>query len=93
MVIVADRSGRRLGTAAYRAAVLADARWRMFKAGICERWRQSARSSEAGQTTLEYALILGLISVPLAILILTGLEWLFRQLIQRIVSDFTNGPS
>jgi Flp pilus assembly pilin Flp len=90
---VVDEWGRRLGAGAYRAAVLTDARWRMLKSGIRERWHRSVRSSEAGQTTLEYALILALISVPLAILILTGLEWLFRQLIQRIVSDFTNGPS
>ena len=84
---------RQLGTGAYRAAVLTDARWRMLKADVGERWRRSMRSSEDGQSTLEYALILSLISVPLALLILTGLEWLFRQLIRRIVEDFTNGPS
>ncbi len=82
-----------LGASAYRAAVLTDARWRMFKAGVGERWCRSVRSSEVGQSTLEYALILSLISVPLALLILTGLEWLFRELIRRIVEDFTNGPS
>lgn len=92
-MIVARSWYEHLGTGAYRAAVLTDARWRMFKAGVGERWRRSMRSAEAGQSTLEYALILGLISVPLALLILTGLEWLFRELIRRIVDDFTNGPS
>ena len=92
-MIVARSWYEHLGTGAYRAAVLTDARWRMFKAGVGERWRRSMRTSAVGQSTLEYALILSLISVPLALLILTGLEWLFRELIRRIVHDFTNGPS
>lgn len=65
-------------------------RWLSWARPRCAR---SLGGDQRGQSTVEYALLLGLISVPLALLILTGLEWLFQELVRRIVDDFTNGPS
>lgn len=88
----AGRRCSRVGAAAYRAATLADFRWRTWGVNSVSGPRQSL-SSERGQSTVEYALIISLISVPLALLILRLLQALFQALIQRIVSDFSEGPS
>ena len=90
--LAAGRLCSRAGAAAYRVATLADFRWRTWGVNCAARPQESL-SSERGQSTVEYALIISLISVPLALLILRLLQALFQALIQRIVSDFSEGPS
>ena len=44
---------------------------------------------ESGQGTVEYVLLVGLISVPLALLLLYILRRLFGQALTRMVQEFT----
>ena len=48
--------------------------------------------AERGQSTVEYVLILALISVPLSLLMLKLVQLIIRVVVQAIVTDFSNGP-
>lgn len=54
--------------------------------------RGDRRDNQSGQSTVEYALLLALISVPLCILVLRLFELLISSVVTAIVADFTNGP-
>ena len=53
--------------------------------------RLVCRGTERGQSTVEYALVLVLISVPISLMMLKFLQMVIRIVVTAIVGDFTEG--
>lgn len=65
-------------------------RERVRRLGV--RGRGARIPGEAGQSTVEYTLIIALISVPLGLLVLALVRLLLRVVLTVILQDFTGGP-
>ena len=76
-----------------RAVALTHARWCIWRQKMAERGIARSLGPEEGQSTLEYALIIAAISVPLSMLLWYGLRTLLDAVVRVIVDDFTNGPT
>lgn len=83
---------RRIGAGLVRAPRrwLRAARERVGRLG--GRGRGGRIPGEAGQSTVEYTLIIALISVPLGLLVLALVRLLLRVVLTVILQDFTGGP-
>jgi hypothetical protein len=47
--------------------------------------------SERGQSTMEYVLLLALMSIPISLMMLKFLQYFIRVVLAAIVGDFTEG--